>query len=198
MRRPVLPGAVALEGNIGAGKTTLLRGLRARGIPVIPEPVADWTALPLHYDDPRRWCAGPAMGRHGQMVCRAFLLQVQVLVSQATVPATVRRLQADGFPLVVVERSPTACTHVFARRLYRHGLLTSRERDTLVRLADAVGWEPAARLYLRTPPDVCAERVRARAPGRGDSRRTIPPRTPQATRDGIRDVRRFRRPTTAG
>jgi len=164
----LLRGVIVVEGNIGAGKSTLLKALANHGVHVFPEPVATWSALAEFYQNPARWLSVffisficvcmTTLSCCCSCFLRGFLLQVQVLTSFSNVAQEA----GTSHNLLVVERSPETSILIFAKRLLDAQLLSAKEFETLKRLWDKVGWIPERRLYIRTPPAICAARVRMR------------------------------------
>lgn len=133
---------VSLEGNIGAGKTSVLEQLQARGCAVRPEPVDQWgDFLALYYDDPAAW---------------ALPFNLKVLHSFAQIDFSV----FDSH--LVVERSPSACRHVFGQLAYNDNHLSPAAWDVFKEYHELLGWKPDAYVYLQTPVDVCHERMQRR------------------------------------
>jgi deoxyadenosine/deoxycytidine kinase len=135
---------VCIEGNIGCGKTSLLDRLAAE-FAVVPEPVEAWgTLLDDFYRDPREW---------------GFVFNTRVLLDFSRIVDDKKK------KVVVVERSPGACRHVFGQLLYNDGHLTPRAWDLFKRFADDLGWTPDAYIYIHVPPEVCMARIAARNRG---------------------------------
>jgi deoxyadenosine/deoxycytidine kinase len=154
---------LSLEGNIGSGKSTLLRALAQQGLRVSQEPVDEWSApslpdgrgmLQAFYDDKKK---------------NAFAFQMYVLDSRVRQVMDILAAQASHpADAVVTERCLASDSGIFAAMLHRSGNLSDVERvsyesavATMRRLTAEA--EPAAVVYLRTSPDVCARRVAARA-----------------------------------
>lgn len=133
---------VAIEGNIGAGKSHILAELARRGWATWQEPVETWD-LDGFYADPSR---------------HAFEFSLGVLLSFCRVPAAAA---AEG-GVVVVERCPLACRHVFTQLLVNDGHLSQVQWAAFKECADLLGWTPDAVVYVDVPAAVCLERVGAR------------------------------------
>ena len=144
---------VLLEGNIGAGKTTVGRKIAASGMfGFIEEPTAQWregfaaNMLDLFYSDPKRW---------------AFTFQICAFVTRAKTWDEVTKITDRS--RVILERSIFCDRYVFAENCYRTGLFTKAEYQlyrgmwdfTVSQYCD----EPDAILYLRTPAEVCLQRI---------------------------------------
>ncbi len=150
---------VLLEGNIAAGKTTFGEKLVAGGtVDFVPEPVARWQSgfaanlLDRFYTDTARW---------------AFTLQICAFVTR------VQALDARPDPqrVTLFERSVYCDRHVFAKNLHEHGLMDDTEWALYCNfwdfMADTIP-KPDAIIYLRTPADVCFQRLHER--GRAEER----------------------------
>lgn len=148
---------VLLEGNIGAGKTTVGRKIAQSGLfSFIEEPTAVWregfaaNMLELFYSDTSRW---------------AFTFQICAFVTRAKTWDEVHRLTSSQ--RVILERSIYCDRYVFAENCFRTGLFTEAEYQlyrgmwdfTVAQYCD----EPDVILYLRTPAEVCLQRISERA-----------------------------------
>jgi deoxyadenosine/deoxycytidine kinase len=147
---------ITLEGNIGAGKTTVGRAIAETGrYGFIEEPTSVWregfssNLLELFYRDPQRW---------------AFTFQICAFNTRAKTWEEV--LALTDHSKVVLERSIFCDRYVFAENCYRTGLMSLTEYQLYCGL-----WEflvshycvqPTLMLYLRTPSEVCLQRLRAR------------------------------------
>jgi len=151
---------ILLEGNIGAGKSTLGRMLhKSELFGFIEEPVGAWqkdfseNLLGLFYSDTKRW---------------AFTFQLAAFITRAkTWTEVLAMIDHDN---VVLERSIYCDRYVFAKNCYQSGLMTETEWQIYCRMWDWLqgNWcaKPDNILYLRTPAEVCQERLRKR--GRGE------------------------------
>ena len=147
---------VLLEGNIGAGKTTLGKIIAASGeFGFIEEPTAAWrenfdsNMLDHLYNDIARW---------------AFTFQICTFITRAkTWPQVLAHTQ---HPKVVLERSIFCDRFVFVENFYRAGLMSLTERQLYHGLWDFLVSnycdQPDLILYLRTPAEVCLQRIRDR------------------------------------
>lgn len=147
---------VLLEGNIGAGKTTVGRKIAASGMfGFVEEPTNVWqegfaaNMLDLFYSDTERW---------------AFTFQICAFVTRAKTWNEV--LKYTDHPRVILERSIYCDRYVFAENCYRSGLFTLAEYQLYCSLwdfnvANFVD-EPDFILYLRTPAELCLQRIRDR------------------------------------
>ena len=147
---------ILLEGNIGAGKTTVGNTLAASGkFGFIEEPTAVWqegyaaNMLELFYDDPHRW---------------AFTFQTCAFVTRAK--TWKEMLALNSHSRIVLERSIYCDRYIFAENCHRTGLISSAEYQLYCGLWDFLvadyHVQPDLILYLRTPADVCLERIKAR------------------------------------
>ena len=147
---------VLLEGNIGAGKTTVGRKIANSGVfSFIEEPTAVWregfaaNMLELFYSDTTRW---------------AFTFQICAFVTRAKTWDEVSR--HTDHPQVILERSIFCDRYVFAENCYRTGLFTEAEYQLYCGMWDFTVSqycdEPDVILYLRTPAEVCLQRIHER------------------------------------
>jgi deoxyadenosine/deoxycytidine kinase len=148
---------ILLEGNIGAGKTTIGQALAASGeFAFIEEPTKAWqegfasNMLDLFYSDPHRW---------------AFTFQICAFITRAKTWREV--LALTDHRRVVLERSIFCDRSVFAENCYRTGLMSPTEYQLYCGLWDFLASnycvEPDLILYLRTPAEVCLERITSRS-----------------------------------
>lgn len=147
---------VLLEGNIGAGKTTLGRTIAASGeFGFIEEPTAAWredfasNMLDHLYTDIARW---------------AFTFQICTFITRAkTWPEVLAHTEHRK---VVLERSIFCDRFVFVENFYRMGLMSLTECQLYRGLWDFLVSnycdQPDLILYLRTPAEVCLQRIRDR------------------------------------
>jgi deoxyadenosine/deoxycytidine kinase len=151
---------ILIEGNIGAGKTTVGRALADSGtFGFIEEPTRAWqedfasNMLELFYSDPHRW---------------SFTFQTCAFITRAKTWHEV--LAVTDHDRVILERSIFCDRFVFAENCYRTGLMTPVEYQLYLGLWDFLVSnfcvEPDLILYLRTPAQVCLQRIRDR--GRGE------------------------------
>ncbi len=144
------PVRVVIDGIIGAGKSTLLRGLAERcGYQVCLEPVQEWEPLlQLMYEDPARW---------------TMAFNITALLSFG------KQQHPHGVPpgaVVLQERSPLACRHVFCDLGHRLGHMNDVEMQVVDGVFDLVqqSLPPVdVVIYMRTTPEVAFQRMRHRA-----------------------------------
>lgn len=147
---------ILLEGNIGAGKSTLGRVIASsNAFDFIEEPTTVWregfasNMLDLFYSDTRRW---------------AFTFQICAFVTRAKTWREV--LAMTDHSRVVLERSVFCDRYVFAENCYRLGLMTPTEYQLYCGLWDFLVTnycvQPDLILYLRTPAEVCLQRIKVR------------------------------------
>lgn len=157
---------IHLEGNIGAGKSTLGQKLaESSDFDFLEEPVDIWqyafpeNLLDLFYKDAKRW---------------GFMFQLAAFVTRAkTWDEILCRTAAET---VILERSIYSDYHVFAKNCYAKSLITTTELEVYT---DLWRWlepkwcnRPNIILYLRTPAEVCYERIVKR--GRSEEKGTVP------------------------
>lgn len=156
---------LSIEGNIGAGKSTLMGALRLHynddnRVAFADEPVGVWeavrddegkTLLELYYADQR---------------AHAFEFQMLALKTRASAIAS--RCASLRTKLVITERDISTDKHVFAKMLRDSGVLTGTQMqvyDLWFRsvASKAYSGRDVHRLYLRTTPELAAERTAQRA-----------------------------------
>ncbi len=156
---------ILFEGNIAAGKSTMGRRLQASGqFGFVEEPVGAWqndfavNLLGLFYEDPKRW---------------AFTFQLAAFTTRAKTWTEV--LSMIDHSTVVLERSIYCDRYVFAKNCYQSGLMSETEWQVYCKMWDWLqsNWctEPDKIVYLRTPAEICCERIEQR--GRAEEH-TIP------------------------
>jgi len=156
---------ILFEGNIAAGKSTVGRRLAESELfGFIEEPVGAWqqdfeeNLLDLFYKDTERW---------------AFTFQLAAFTTRAKTWKEV--LSMSDHRNIVLERSIYCDRYVFAKNCYQSGLIRKTEWQLYCKLWDWLesNWctPPDKIVYLRTPADVCCERIAHR--GR-DEESTIP------------------------
>ena len=148
-----------IEGNIAAGKTTLGISLAATGLAgFIPEPVSIWqnrydeNLLELFYSDKKRW---------------AFTFQLAAFTTRAKTWADVMALLDHS--KVFLDRSIYADRYIFAKSLHLEGAMTDTEYKIYTDMWDWMefNWcvEPTKIIYVKTPPELCLERIDERNRG---------------------------------
>jgi len=156
---------ILFEGNIAAGKSTVGRRLAESELfGFVEEPVGAWqqdfeeNLLDLFYRDTNRW---------------AFTFQLAAFTTRAKTWTEV--LAMIDHRNVVLERSIYCDRYVFAKNCFQSGLMKKTEWQLYCKLWDWLesNWctEPDKIVYLRTPAEVCLERIEAR--GRAEES-TIP------------------------
>ncbi|MEN6369509.1 MAG: deoxynucleoside kinase [Thermotogota bacterium] len=147
---------ILFEGNIAAGKSTVGRRLAESGLfGFIEEPVGAWqqefdeNLLDLFYRDGHRW---------------AFTFQLAAFTTRAKTWTEV--LAMTDHSDVVLERSIYCDRYVFAKNCFQTGLMSKTEWQLYCKLWDWLqkNWcaEPDKIVYLRTPADVCHDRITCR------------------------------------
>lgn len=151
---------ILLEGNIGAGKSTVGREMKASALfDFIEEPVDEWKTgfdsnmLDMFYRNMNRW---------------AFTFQITAFVTRCKTWNDV--LARTNHPRVLLERSIYTDRYVFVPTLHQIGAINNDEWQIYCRLWNFTvansDVAPDCVLYLRTPAEVCLERIRQR--GRGE------------------------------
>ncbi len=131
---------ISIEGNIASGKSTLVSRLQqTTRIPVFLEPVNNWTLLDKFYEDQTRW---------------GFTFNTEVLLSM-------HKWKTNNYNSIY-ERSPNSCRFVFAQLMFDDGILTKEELVLFDKLFEGYGWDQDAIIYVRTPPEICYQRMHQR------------------------------------
>ena len=147
---------ILFEGNIAAGKSTVGGRLAESELfGFVEEPVGAWqqdfdeNLLDLFYRDTNRW---------------AFTFQIAAFTTRAKTWTEV--LGMIDHRNVVLERSIYCDRYVFAKNCFQSGLMKKTEWQLYCKLWDWLesNWctEPDKIVYLRTPAEVCLERIEAR------------------------------------
>ena len=145
-----------LEGNIGAGKTTVGKTIaRSNFFGFIEEPTAIWregfaaNMLDLFYSDTERW---------------AFTFQICAFITRAKTWNEIWKQTSHN--RVLLERSIYCDRYVFAENCYKTGLFSLAEYQLYCGMWDFMVSqycdEPDAIIYLRTPAEVCLQRIHDR------------------------------------
>lgn len=148
-----------IEGGIGAGKSTLGAALAETGLAsFVPEPVRLWQTkfdeniLDLFYGDSKRW---------------AFAFQLAAFTTRAKTYAEI--IELADHSTIFLERSIYSDRRVFAESLLEQGLMTVTEFQIYEAMWEwtATRWcvIPDKIIYIRTPAEVCLERIETRARG---------------------------------
>ena len=138
---------VAVAGNIGVGKSSLTRLLSERyGLEPIFEAVDENPYLPDFYEDMRRW------GFHSQMFFLAERLRQHLR-------------QVNPGERVIQDRTVYEDAAVFARNLWREGVLDDRDWDAYQRMYEAIAATlrpPDLLVYLRAAVPTLEARIALR------------------------------------
>jgi len=145
-----------LEGNIGAGKTSLGNVLKnSNEFEFLEEPVDTWregfagNLFEMFYNDMPRW---------------SFTFQIMAFTTRAkTWSEILAKIQGDR---VVLERSIYTDRNVFAKNLYASGAMNDSEWQVYQQLWEFLATnyceKPQKIIYLRTPAELCLERIKKR------------------------------------
>ena len=145
-----------LEGNIGAGKTSLGNILKdSQEFEFLEEPVDTWrdgfagNLFEMFYTDMPRW---------------SFTFQIMAFTTRAkTWSEILEKVQGDR---VVLERSIYTDRNVFAKNLYAGGAMNDSEWQVYQQLWEFLASnyceKPQKIIYLRTPAELCLERIKKR------------------------------------
>ncbi len=131
---------ISIEGNIASGKSTLSSRLQnTTRIPVFLEPVDTWTLLDKFYSNIPRW---------------GFTFNTEVLISMSQ--------WKNNMYNAIYERSPNSCRHVFTQLMHDDNILCDEELALFDKLFNTFGWDQDVIIYVRTPPEICFERMHKR------------------------------------
>jgi deoxycitidine kinase len=147
---------ILLEGNIGAGKTTVGKAIAASGaFGFIEEPTRAWrenfatNMLDNLYRDIERW---------------AFTFQICTFITRAKTWPEISALTDKR--RVILERSVYCDRFVFVENFYRSGVISLTEYQLYRGLWDFLisnyNDRPDLIIYLRTPAQVCMQRIKDR------------------------------------
>jgi deoxyadenosine/deoxycytidine kinase len=147
---------ILLEGNIGAGKTSLGHVLKESGsFEFLEEPVERWrqgfanNLFEMFYSDMQRW---------------SFTFQIMAFITRAKTWGEI--LEHVDAEQVILERSIHTDRNVFAKNLYQVGAMNESEWALYQHLWEFLAMnyteKPDKIIYLRTPAEVCQERIRMR------------------------------------
>ncbi len=146
---------VVIEGNVGAGKTTFLNYLQENRIyKVIQEPVSLWQNIGGYdllgdfFSKPNRW---------------AFTAQSYILTTRIDQMID-QQIAGEKF---FIERSIYSGRYCFAKVAHDIGWMNDMEWELYKilwnREALRIKQKPIAFIYLRTPAEICFERIKSRA-----------------------------------
>ena len=139
---------IVISGNIGSGKTSQIKRLQEefknhKSIEIIPEAVQEWIDegwLGRFYENPKKYSLG---------------FQFRVLQSQIKLP--------DMDICTIVERSLHTTTHIFSKQLVEDGMISSKGYESILKFVDKNNWKPTCFIYIKTPPEVCHQRIKERS-----------------------------------
>lgn len=145
-----------LEGNIGAGKTSLGKVLSESGhYDFLEEPVDAWrqgfanNLFEMFYTDMERW---------------SFTFQIMAFTTRAKTWSEILKKVTGN--RVILERSIFTDRHVFAKNLYGVGAMNDSEWQVYQQLWEFLSQnyceKPDKIIYLRTPAELCLERIKMR------------------------------------
>lgn len=159
-RKPIF---ISVEGNIGAGKTTLIKNMEKKlasdEIVFLKEPVDIWetirdpvdheSILVKFYRDPHKY---------------AFSFQVMAYASRLSI---IRKTIADNpkCKVIICERSLDADRNIFAKMLYKDGMIDSIHFQIYNHFFNEYSEDYALSgiIYIDADPDVCKSRIEMRA-----------------------------------
>lgn len=156
------PRFISIEGNIGSGKSTVLQVIREQfpSLTILDEPLSEWqkvganqniNLLGMYYQDPKRW---------------GFTFQIYAFMTRLNKWREYSQLVGQG--IRISERSLLSDRYIFASIMRDTHLLDEAEHsiylhfyDHLVRINDIVDLYGV--IYIRCPPEICAERIKKRS-----------------------------------
>jgi len=154
---------IFLEGDICSGKSTLGERLARSGLfGFVGEPVGVWQNQELKDPpDPENPEVNLLDWFYRKMKERAFAFQIYTFTTRAKTWAEV--LAMIDHRNVVLERSIYCDRYVFAKNCFQNGLMSPEEWTIYCRMWDWLNsnWctEPNKIVYLRTPAEVCFDRI---------------------------------------
>lgn len=166
--KPIL---LSLEGSIGSGKSTLINKLRERNIKwhFIDEPVSTWQALKnedgedllqVFYKDIRRYSY---TFQNCALLSRAINIQKKIEEWKIAAELNPEEAQHNVF---ITERCLETDFHVFAQMLRDDKKMDAMEWDLYKMWYDYIktlSTPLTGIVYLYTPPEICAQRIKIRA-----------------------------------
>lgn len=136
---------IVIDGNIASGKSTVLSNLASdehlNQFSIINENLSEWKQYLEHF--------------YRDMKKNSLCFQMKVLEHHMKV----RQLSDHK---IITERSPLSCINVFGKHLYDQELISSLDMELLNSYNHNFGWYPNTVIYIRTPPDICFNRIRVR------------------------------------
>jgi len=147
---------IVLDGNISSGKTTIGNELAKTGLlAFLEEPVLEWQTkyseniLDLFYKDKKRY---------------SYMFQGAAFLTRAK--AWDEILEMTDHSNVMMERSIFSDRFVFARMLHESGDMLDIEWELYCEMWEWLSerWceEPDTIVYIKTPPEICFERMGGR------------------------------------
>lgn len=147
------PIIISICGNIGCGKTTLLNLLSQDGFKCMLEGIKDWgDILELSYSEPEKY---------------SLAFQLRIISEQTLQKESILKMNEKN---VFIERSSDDGRHVFVnakKQLSHLDDVMIAEFDRWVNI-HKMGIQPHKTVYLRTTPEIAAERIQKRQQA-GDS-----------------------------
>lgn len=156
---------ISVEGNIAAGKSKLLSDLENVAntnnmrVIYVQEPVSEWNTicnkdniniLTLFYNDQHKY---------------AFSFQMMAYISRlVAIKNAVESVKKDENCIIISERSIHTDRHVFAKMLYDEGKIEDINFEIYLKWFNEFtnDYPVEAIIYIPTPPELCAERVKIR------------------------------------
>ena len=150
---------ISLDGNIGAGKSTLLKKLNEyiikyniKNISIVEEPVKVWesTGILKKFYENKKQNAG---------FFQLFVLETLVHAIQDKLN-TLNAFDKNTH-IIITERSLDSTKWVFAQMLYDDGEIPYEIMESYLYVYNKIdkSYLPSATIYLKTPPEICNERI---------------------------------------
>ena len=157
LRKNSLPRMLILEGNLGVGKSTLIQSLKEHykdmdEIQFMKEPVELWgQVLGKYYTHQEKWAATLQT-----VICVTFVQEVFRAINNY-----------PALKLLICDRSVLTGPHTFSKVLLSYNVISPRQFQYIMETAENMNSllpiESSFRLFLRQTPQVCAQRIAARA-----------------------------------
>jgi len=133
---------IVIDGNIGVGKTTLIKKL-SKNFNTHLENILEWDSwLKEFYKNPKKNSLG---------------FQMCVLLHH------IKKKNCDlDKQIHILERSTISCNKIFGKLLVDDNLLSLQEYNLCDKYDKNFGWIPDYIIYIKTPPEICLNRIKKR------------------------------------
>jgi len=172
-------GIFVIDGNIGSGKSSLLKYLKSNYVEknkdnndnsskysfkiieelFINEKNEMDPIIQKFYDNPKEY---------------AFLAQIKILMThmknkqyidnycQSTLTCKDTTDTKDTKEILIFERSPLSCIHIFGEQLQADNLIDKDQQEITEEMNNNFGWIPENIIYINTPSQECYNRIKKR------------------------------------